>query len=249
MEWEAPAIVLAARPHGEHDAIATVMTEAHGIHRGLARGGAGRAGAALWQAGNLIQVRWVARLADQLGAFTAEMVHPAAALAMDDPLALAMLSAACAVAEGALPEREPHPNVFDGLLHLLARLPRGAEMLAEYVRWECVLLRDLGYGLDFSQCAVTGATAGLAYVSPRSGRAVTREGAGDLAARLLVLPGFLVGANIAEARDWRDGLALTAHFLARDAFGHHHRPLPPARHMLYDRVVGLSDESRTNDAG
>ena len=109
MEWEAPAIVLDARPHGEGDAVAAVMTEAHGVHRGLARGGTSRARAALWQPGNLVQVRWVARLSDQLGSFTAEMVHPAAALAMDDPLALAMLSAACAVAEGAMPEREPHP--------------------------------------------------------------------------------------------------------------------------------------------
>ena len=249
MEWEAPAIVLDARPHGEGDAVAAVMTEAHGVHRGLARGGLSRARAALWQPGNLIQVRWVARLPEQLGSFTAELVHPAAALAMDDPLALAMLSAACAVAEGALAEREPHPNVFDGLLHLLARLPRGAEMLSEYVRWESAVLRDLGYGLDFSSCAVTGATTGLAFVSPRSGRAVTREGAGDFSARLLKLPGFLVGGNIAEAADWRDGLTLTGHFLARDAFGHHHRPLPPARRMLYDRVSALIDESGTDDAG
>lgn len=249
MEWEAPAIVLDARPHGEGDAVATVMTEAHGVHRGLARGGFSRARAALWQPGNLIQARWIGRLPEQLGSFSAEMVHPAAALAMDDPLALAMLSAACAVAEGALPEREPHPNVFDGLLHLLARLPRGAEMLSEYVRWESVVLRDLGYGLDFSSCAVTGATVGLAFVSPRSGRAVTREGAGDFSSRLLKLPGFLVGGNIAEAADWRDGLTLTGHFLARDAFGHHHRPLPPARRMLYDRVSALIDESGTDDAG
>ncbi len=249
MEWEAPAIVLDARPHGEGDAIAAVMTEAHGVHRGLARGGASRARAALWQPGNLIQVRWVGRLPEQLGSFSAEMVHPAAALAMDDPLALAMLSAACSVAEGALPEREPHPNVFDGLLHLLARLPMGAELLAEYVRWEAVVLRDLGYGLDFSSCAVTGATVGLAFVSPRSGRAVTREGAGDFSSRLLKLPGFLVGGNIAEAADWRDGLSLTGHFLARDAFGHHHRPLPPARHMLYDRVTALIDDSENHDAG
>lgn len=249
MEWEAPAIVLDARPHGEGDAVAAVMTEAHGVHRGLARGGFSRARAALWQPGNLIQVRWVGRLAEQLGSFSAEMVHPAAALAMDDPLALAMLSAACSVAEGALPEREPHPNVFDGLLHLLARLPSGAEMLSEYVRWEAVVLRDLGYGLDFSGCAVTGATVGLAYVSPRSGRAVTREGAGELAARLLKLPGFLVGGNIAEAADWRDGLTLTGHFLARDAFGHQHRPLPAARHMLYDRVAALIDDSENQDAG
>ncbi|MSO90341.1 MAG: DNA repair protein RecO [Acetobacteraceae bacterium] len=254
MEWEAPCIVLSARPHGEADAIATVMTEMHGVHRGLARGGAGRAGAALWQPGNLVQVRWVARLAEQLGNFRAEMVHPAAALAMDDPLALAILSSACSVAEGALAEREPHPRVFDGLLYLLARLPRGAEILADYVRWETQLLTDLGYGLDFSSCAVTAATSGLVFVSPRSGRAVTAEGAGDFAGRLLKLPGFLVGGNIAEIADWRDGLALTGHFLSRDAFGHHHRPLPAARRMLYERVVGLLDERgsgamRTNDAG
>ena len=125
MEWDAPAIVLDARPFGEGDAIATVMTEEHGAHRGLARGGNARGRTAVWQPGNLVQVRWVARLADQLGSFTAELVHAGAALAMDDPLALAMLSAACAIAEGALPEREPHPRVFDGLVHLIARLPQG----------------------------------------------------------------------------------------------------------------------------
>ena len=129
MDWDAPAIVLDARPYGEGDAIATVMTEEHGAHRGLARGGGARNRTAIWQPGNLVQARWVARLADQLGSFTAELVHPAAALAMDDPLGLAMLSAACAVAEGALPEREPHPRVFEGLLHLIAHLPQGTAML------------------------------------------------------------------------------------------------------------------------
>src|SRR5208282_2315260 len=153
MDWDAPAIVLDARPYGEGDAVAGVMTEAHGLHRGLARGGSSRAGAAVWQAGNLVQVRWVGRLAEQLGSFSAELVHPAAALAMDDPLALAMLSAACATAEGALPKREAHPRAFQRLLHFLARLPLGAEMLAEQVRWEAALLADLGYGLDFSRCA------------------------------------------------------------------------------------------------
>jgi DNA repair protein RecO (recombination protein O) len=249
MDWEAPAIVLDARPFGEGDAIAAVMTEAQGLHRGLARGGASRAGAATWQAGNLVQARWVARLAEQLGSFSAELVHPAAALAMDDPLTLAMLSAACAVAEGALPEREPHPRVFDGLLHFIARLSQGAPMLSELVRWETLLLAELGYGLDLTACAVSGETAGLAYVSPRTGRAVTAAAAGTWSARLLTLPGFLAGANTCAPADWRDGLTLTGHFLARDAFGHHHRPLPAARRMLYERVVALAAESETKDAG
>jgi DNA repair protein RecO (recombination protein O) len=249
MEWDAPAIVLDARPYGEGDAIATVMTEEHGAHRGLARGGGARNRTAVWQPGNLVQVRWVARLAEQLGSFSAELVHPAAALAMDDPFEIAILSAVCAVAEGALPEREPHPRVFEGLLHLIAHLPQGKVTLAEMIRWEAALLAELGYGLDLTSCAVTGETASLAFVSPKTGRAVTAAGAGDWSSRLLRLPSFLVGGDDATATDWRDGLRLTGHFLERDAFGHHHRPLPAARQMLYDRVAALAASTEQQDAG
>lgn len=240
MEWDAPAIVLDAQPYGEGDALATVLTEAQGAHRGLARGGASRARAGMWQPGNLVQARWVARTAEQLGSFTAELVHAGAALAMDDPLALAMLASCCAVAAGALTEREAHPRVFSGLLHLIAHLSEGAAMLPELVRWEATLLAELGYGMDLSACAVTGATSDLGFVSPRTGRAVSEAAAGAWAPRLLRLPGFLAGGNASEAVDWRDGLRLTGHFLERDAFGHRHRPLPAARHMLYDRVAALT---------
>ncbi len=248
MEWDAPAIVLDARPYGEADTIATVMTADHGLHKGLAKGGASRAQAAVWQAGNFVQVRWTGRLADGLGSFRAETIHPNAALAMDDALALAMLSAVCATAEGALPEREPHPAVFSGLLRLIAHLPLGADMLSDLVRWETTLLTELGYGLDLGSCAVTGATAGLTHVSPRSGRAVCREAAEPYIDKLLKLPGFLIGGNIATAADHRDGLRLTGHFLMRDAFGLRHRPLPRARVMLYDRVAMLADAESTSGA-
>ena len=262
MDWDAPAIVLDARPFNEGDAIATVMTGEHGLHRGLARGGTSRAQAGLWQAGNLVQVRWVARLSDQLGSFSAEMIHAGAAFVMDDPLALAMLSSLCAVAEGALPEREPHPRVFHGLVHLVARLPRGAVMLNDLILWETALLAELGYGLDLTSCALTGETTGLAFVSPRTGRAVTKAAAGIWKSRLLRLPDFLAGginddtadasvpdagAPDACAAGWRDGLALTGHFLARDVFGAQHRPLPRARQMLYDRVAALAGESSTTE--
>jgi DNA repair protein RecO (recombination protein O) len=239
MEWEAPAIVLEARPFGEGDAVATVMTEAHGAHRGLARGGTSRARAGLWQPGNLVQLRWVGRLADQLGSFSAEMIHPAAALALDDALALAMLTASCSVAQGALPEREPHPRVFDGLLHLLARLPLGSALLGELIRWEAVLLADLGYGMDLSCCAVTRATEGLVWVSPKSGHAVSEAGAGMWKHRLLRLPGLLMAEEAGTPEDWRDGLAVTGHFLARDVFGLQHKPLPSPRQALYDRVATM----------
>ena len=240
MEWDAPAIILDVRPYGEGDAIATVMTAAHGAHRGLARGGASRGRAALWQPGNLAQVRWVGRLAEQLGSFTGELVHPGAALAMDDPLQLAMLSAACAVAEGALPEREAQPRVFDGLLRLIAGLPQGAEMLAEQVRWESLLLSELGYGLDLAACAVTGATEGLVYVSPKTGRALTAGGAGRWVPRMLTLPPLLLSEGTGDPAGWRDGLRLTGHFLARDVFGFRHLPLPLARQALYDRVATMA---------
>ena len=240
MEWQASAIVLAARAYGEGDALATVLTAEHGAHRGLARGGASRRGAGVWQPGNLLDVRWLARLEDQLGAFTGELVHPAAALAMDDPLALAVLSSACAVAEGALIEREPHPQVFSGLLHLIARLSAGPAVLTDLIAWELALLRDLGYGLDLRSCAVTGAVEGLAWVSPRTGHAVSEAAAGPWKDRLLPLPSLLQGGE-ADPAGWASGLALTEHFLARDAFGIQHKQIPAARTRLADRVAALVD--------
>jgi DNA repair protein RecO (recombination protein O) len=248
MEWDAPAIILDVRPYGEGDAIATVMTQDHGLHRGLARGGASRGKAGTWQAGNMAQLRWMARLSDNLGSFSGELIHAGAAHAMHEPLPLAMLTAVCAVAEGALPEREPQPRIFDGLLNLIPRLPLGESTLTDLIQWELIVLTDLGYGLDLTTCAVTGATHNLAHVSPKTGRAVTPDGAGDFAARLLPLPAFLTGATPPDPAAWRDGLRLTGHFLTRDAFGHQHRPLPQARTMLYDRVSAMAAQ-KDDDAG
>jgi DNA repair protein RecO (recombination protein O) len=240
MEWESPGIVLDARPYGESDAVASVLTQTQGRHLGLVRGAA-RRNAAIWQPGNVVQVRWVGRLADQLGSFSAELVHPAAALAMDDALTLAMLTSACAIADGALPERGPHPDLFAGLLHFIAHQSLGPQQLAELVRWETAVLGELGYGLDLTSCAVSGAREGLGWVSPRTGRAVSEAEAGTWKPRLLRLPEFLLGQGPSNAGDWRDGLALTGHFLARDVFGLQHRALPQARLNLYERVCALAD--------
>lgn len=248
MEWEAPAIVLDARPFNEGDAIVTVVTEAHGLHRGLVRGGSARAQTATWLAGNMVRVRWAARLEDQLGHFSGELIHAGAAQAMDDPLALAMLSSCCALVADALPEREPHGWTFSGLLRLIPHLPLGESQLPEVVRWELLLLADLGYGPDLSCCAVTGRRDRLEFVSPRTGRAVTREGAGTWASRLLPLPGFLRDDRLpAGPSDWVDGLRLTGHFLFREVFGHRHRPLPYARRRLYDRVAAMADSLEKDD--
>jgi DNA repair protein RecO (recombination protein O) len=202
------------------------------------RGGLSRRHVATWQQGNLVSLRFVARLPEQLGTVTGELVHASAAAVLEDALAIDLLQSGCALAEAVLPEREPYPRLFTGLVHLLAHLPQGAPLLADLVRWEAALLQELGYGLDLSACAVTGATEGLAYVSPRTGRAVSAAGAGLWRERLLRLPGFLLEGE-GDAAAWCDGLVLTGHFLARDALGPLHRPMPAARERLAERVRGL----------
>lgn len=241
MEWQAPAIVLEVRPHGEGGAVVNLLTEEFGRHAGLAKGGTSRAQSALWQPGNLVEARWVARLSDQLGAYSAELVHPTAALALDDPLALALLNSACALAADALPEREAQPRLFSGLLSLLAQLARGGTVqMADYIRYEMLLLEALGFGLDLSRCAATGATEDLTHVSPRTGRAVCATAAAPLADRLLPLPAFLLGGQAeSDPAAWLAALRLTGHFLGRDAFGARHRPVPAARDWLQDRVAAL----------
>src|SRR6202051_525797 len=164
MEWQDPAIVLETTAYGEGDVLATVLTP-HGAWRGLAKGGASRSKTATWQQGNLLSARWVSRLADQLGTLTGELVHPGAALAMHDRDTLAILNAACALAAGALPEREPHPETFAGLTRLLAGIDIPNLPLPTFIRWEIILLRELGFGLYFSTPA--GSNDVLAFVSPR----------------------------------------------------------------------------------
>ena len=229
MDWSDEGIVLSARPHGESGLIASLLTRAHGRHSGFVPGGGSRRASPVWQPGNVVEVNWRARLADQLGNYGGELREAHAARALDDALDLAGLAAACAVADAALPEREPHPAMFDGFRAFLSSLGHPGWPIV-YVRLELGLLQELGFGLDLEKCAATGTTEDLAYVSPKTGRAVSRAAAGPYKEKLLVLPAFLsTGALQAEGGELQEALDLTGYFLERHVFWPHNKPLPPAR--------------------
>jgi DNA repair protein RecO (recombination protein O) len=232
MDWTDEGIVLAVRRHGENDAVLHALTFEHGRHAGLVRGGEGRRMRPLLQPGNRLSLEWRARLAEQLGAFTCEPLRLFAGTVLDDALRLAALGSACALVEATLPERDPHPNLYAALLTWLERLASSPGWAGDYVRLELVLLADLGFALDLQRCAATGRSDDLAYVSPRSGRAVSREGAGDLGPRLLPLPPFLLTGEPASPDEVRQGLALAGHFLRRHIFDPADRPLPAVRERL-----------------
>lgn len=234
MEWADDGIVLATRPLGENGIVASVLTAAHGRHTGLVHGGTGKEKRGILQAGNAVRVAWRGRLAEQLGSFRVELLHSHAAAYFNDPARLAALSAACAVAEIALPDREPHAAAHAALSAFIAALASEA-WPSVYVHWELALLRDLGYGLDLGVCAATGANDGLAYVSPKSGRAVSLSAGEPYRDKLLTLPHFLVTGGEGNRAEIFQGLALTAFFLDRHVLSPHHHTLPAARARLVDR--------------
>jgi DNA repair protein RecO (recombination protein O) len=237
MLWQEEGIVLATRRHGESSLVVNLLTPSHGRHAGLVRGGAGRKARPLYQVGNRLQVAWRARLAEQLGSFSAELLVPTAARVMDDPDRLAALGSACALLQTTLPERDPHPRLYNRLAVFTDMLIENAGWLGGYVRFELALLADLGFGLDLTACAVTGRSEDLAYVSPRTGRAVSRSAAAPYESRLLPLPGFLVGQDAADLAQIGAGLRLTGAFLERHLFMPHDRSVPNARQLLLDRLT------------
>lgn len=239
MDWTDQGLLLTARPYGESSAIIEVLTEAHGRHLGVVRGGSGRKLAPVLQQGAQLALVWRARLDQHIGAFTVEPLRSRAAAVLADADRLAGLSALCALAAFALPEREPQPRLYPMTCDLADGIADGADWFGPYLRWERALLEETGFGLDLSACALTGATEGLAFVSPRTGRAVTAQAGADWADRLLPLPAALQDDSAATDRgDMAAGLRLTGHFLATvlaPALGE--RPLPAARFRLAARFA------------
>jgi len=237
MEFHDDAFVLAARSHGETGALVDLLTREHGRILAYVAGGASRKMKPYLQPGSRVLAEYRARTTEHLGSVRLEPVGEGAAALFDDPLALQGLTAAAAVAQGALHEREPHRGAFLALETLSEALVHREVWPAVFVRYELGLLDTLGFGLDLKACAVTGSTNNLAWVSPRTGHAVCIEAGLPYAERLLDLPPFLVsGRNPLEPGDIGRGFALTGYFLERHVFHPMDKPLPEARERLVEKL-------------
>lgn len=230
MEWTGEALLIGVRRHGETSVIAEAMVAGRGRHLGLVRGGRTRRLAAVLQPGNTIQLTWRARLEDQLGMFSVELLTARAAALIEDRTRLYLSQLLCEHLR-LLPERDPHDRLLGMALRLIDSPPDGAAL----ARFELALLEDLGFGLDLTACAVTGTTEDLTHVSPKSGRAVSRAAAAPYLDRLLPLPSFLTARGNASPHDIADALSLTGHFLQSHVWGPRQLDHPTIR----DGLVGM----------
>lgn len=243
MRLSSEAILLSVRAHGEHDAIVRVLTPGDGVRPGYVRGGRSRRLRPILMPGNVIAVELRARTEEQLAHLNPELVRSRAPL-LGEPLAAAAVEWATVLTAAALPEAQPYPALYAGLSGLLEALeaaPSARGWGAALVRYELLLLGELGFGLDLTECAVTGIADDLAFVSPRSGRAVSRAGAGEYRERLFPLPAFLSQGG--PGSGWDEivaGLRITGHFIARDVLIDRQADLLASRGRLLDRLQRLT---------
>ena len=239
MEWRDEGLVIGVRRHGEHSAIVEAMTREHGRHLGLVRGGRGRKLSAALQSGNTLGLVWRARLDEHLGAFAVEPMALRAGRLMGSALALAGLSYLGALAR-LLPERDPHEAVYEALTLIAERLDDAALAPPLVARFEAQILSECGFRLDLARCAATGVSEGLAYVSPRSGRAVSLKAGEPWREKLLPLPPFLLDdprPGQPSPAEIADGFRMTGFFLERDVFAARGEPLPDSRRAFLSAVA------------
>ena len=238
MRFTTPAIVVSLRPHGEHGGVVRLMTPEHGLQAAYVRGARGRRMRPVLIAGNEVEASLAARSEAQLAQATVELVHSRAPL-LSEPLPAAAIDWACALTATALPEGQPYARLYaalGGLLGAVEAAPAASGWGAALVRYELLLLAELGFGLDLEKCAVSGAEEGLVAVSPKSGRAVGAEAAGPHKGKLLPLPRFVREGGGASWPDILDGLALSGHFLLRDIVTDRSAPVADARVRLVERL-------------
>ncbi|HEY0628459.1 MAG TPA: DNA repair protein RecO [Sphingomicrobium sp.] len=238
MRFTTPAIVVALRPHGEHGAVVRLMTPQDGLQAAYIRGARGRRLRPLLLPGNQVEATLSARTEAQLAQGSVEMVHSRGPL-LQEPLAAAAIDWVSALTATALPESQPYPRLYqalDGLLAAIEAAPSASGWGAALVRYELLLLAELGFGLDLEKCAVSGANDDLVAVSPRSGRAVSVAEAEPYAGKLLSLPRFIIEGGQASWPEILDGLTLTGHFLVRDVITDRSAPVAEARVRLVERL-------------
>ena len=244
MDWRDEGILISVRRHGESAAIIEAFTAAHGRHAGVVRGGAGRRMSPVLQPGAILALDWSARLEEHIGNFRVDPVRSNAATVMADRAALAALGSITALISATLPEREEHPALYARTLDLIDALGAAPDWPARYALWELALLAEVGFGLDLTACAATGATEDLIWVSPKSGRAVSRQGAAGWEPRLLPLPAFLRDtAAKPPPDDIAAALRLSGHFLEASLAPHLPRAaLPAARARAADALQRMKVE-------
>ena len=238
MQWSDDGIVLGVKRHGEASAIVELMTREHGRHLGLVRGGFGSRMRPILQPGNSVAATWRARLDEHLGNFTVEGTRSRASLLLGASHGVYGVTHLAALTR-LLPERDPHRDVYDILEAVLEHLDDAARAGPLVVRYELMLLAELGFGLDLSQCAATGVAADLAYVSPKSGRAVSREAGEPWQDKLLRLPRFLAGHEEEKpsATDVANGFEITGFFLARHLFEPRGLEVPESRRQFIAAIL------------
>lgn len=235
------AIVCAVLAHGEHGAVVRVLTAEQGLEAGYVRGGRSRRLRPALLPGNIVRIDLRQRTDSQLGALAVELVHSRAML-MGEPLAVAAIEWACALTASALPEGLPYPRLhagLDGLLAAIEAAPAARGWAVALVRYELLLLAELGFGLDLSGCVVTGAAEDLRWVSPKSGAAVSAGAGADYADKLLPLPRFLLEGGEGRWDEILDGLRLTGHFLTRDLMTERRANVLDARERLVARLRNI----------
>lgn len=230
MQWTDEGIVLSVKPLGETAAVVELFTRGHGRHLGLVHGGQSRRLRPILQTGNHVDATWKGRLADQLGHVALELRRGFAAEAMDNDAALSALMSLTSLAR-LVPERDPHPNLYEITLFVLGFLDDVTVWPALLVRWELALLEELGFGLDLSECAATGSNDQLIYVSPKSGRAVSASAGEPYRDRMLPLPPFLTKGRKGSVtvQDVLEGFRLTGHFLESRILAPRGEVLPSSR--------------------
>jgi DNA repair protein RecO (recombination protein O) len=238
MRIDSPAIVLALRSHGEHGAVVRLMTPEHGMQAAYVRGARGRRMRPVLMAGNVVDAQLSSRTDAQLPQAVVELVHSRGPLFVE-PLPAAAIEWAAVLTATALPEGQPYPRLYSALEALLDAVEAAPSALGwgvALVRFELLLLAELGFGLDLESCAVTGTKDNLVAVSPRSGRAVSAVEANPYSGQLLTLPAFVREGGAASWQEVADGLALTGHFLLRDVITERSTPVADARSRLVERL-------------